>query len=144
MMIFVTQQTNRLLYVLQFAFEQWSKISYQLTQSEDKFIVHTGPKINYSDTPLCKDEILIYPSGFLNETSYRFFSPDSEKRNETMLLFPSKKTTGNSYPFDIFSAVFYMLSRYEEYGNKAKDKYGRFPAKESLAYNHKLPSFAHC
>ncbi len=29
-----------------------------------------------------------------------------------------------------------MLSRYEEYNNKAKDKWGRFPAKESLAYKY--------
>ena len=136
MMIFVTQQSNRLLYVLQFVFEEWSTLSYRLTQSKEEFIAYTEAKINYSDTPLCKEEIHINPSGFLTETKHRSFTPDIETRKEKTVLFPAKKTTENSYHFDIFSAIFYMLSRYEEYGSKAKDKYGRFPAKESLAYKH--------
>jgi len=34
-------------------------------------------------------------------------------------------------PFDIFSASFYLLSRYEEYLPHVKDEYGRFTATES-------------
>lgn len=34
---------------------------------------------------------------------------------------------------DIFSSSFFMLTRWEEYVNKAKDGHGRFPAHESLA-----------
>jgi len=41
-------------------------------------------------------------------------------------------------PFDIFAASFYLLSRYEEYMPHVKDDYGRFMAKESLAYNHRF------
>ena len=37
-------------------------------------------------------------------------------------------------PFDIFSASFYLLSRYEEYLPHVKDEFGRFPASESLAF----------
>lgn len=37
-------------------------------------------------------------------------------------------------PYDVFSAAFYMVSRYEEYLPFRKDKYGRFKAEESLAY----------
>lgn len=35
---------------------------------------------------------------------------------------------------DIFSASFFMLTRWEEYVNKNRDSYNRFPAYESLAY----------
>jgi len=35
---------------------------------------------------------------------------------------------------DIFSASFFMLTRWEEYVNRTRDKHGRFPATESLAY----------
>ena len=35
---------------------------------------------------------------------------------------------------DIFSASFFMLTRWEEYVNKKRDKHNRFPATESLAY----------
>ena len=35
---------------------------------------------------------------------------------------------------DIFSASFFMLTRWEEYVNKNRDNHNRFPATESLAY----------
>ena len=35
---------------------------------------------------------------------------------------------------DLFAACFFMLTRWEEYVNKTRDKYNRFPASESLAY----------
>ena len=41
-------------------------------------------------------------------------------------------------PYDIFAASFYLLSRYEEYLPHVKDDYGRFMAKESLAYKNRF------
>ena len=35
-------------------------------------------------------------------------------------------------PFDLFSAVFYLVSRYEEYGNFAPDTHNRFPPEASI------------
>lgn len=35
---------------------------------------------------------------------------------------------------DIFASSFFMLTRWEEYANKNRDKHNRFPAYESLAY----------
>lgn len=35
---------------------------------------------------------------------------------------------------DIFASSYFMLSRWEEHVNKARDNHNRFPAKESLAY----------
>lgn len=38
-------------------------------------------------------------------------------------------------PFDVFSAVFYLVSRYEEYDTAhGRDEHGRFQAQHSLAY----------
>ena len=37
---------------------------------------------------------------------------------------------------DIFASSFFMLTRWEEYVNKKRDKHNRFPAYESLAYNN--------
>lgn len=42
--------------------------------------------------------------------------------------------TDGDIPFDIFSAAFYLVSRYEEYLRHNKDEYGRYPHKESLAF----------
>ena len=37
---------------------------------------------------------------------------------------------------DIFASIFFMLTRWEEYVNKNRDKHDRFPATESLAYKN--------
>ena len=37
---------------------------------------------------------------------------------------------------DIFASSFFMLTRWEEYVNKTRDKHNRFPAIESLAYKN--------
>lgn len=40
--------------------------------------------------------------------------------------------------FDLFGSAFFMLSRYEEAVTGARDKHGRFDAKESVAWKEKL------
>ncbi|MEI2740554.1 MAG: polysaccharide deacetylase family protein [Chitinophagaceae bacterium] len=42
--------------------------------------------------------------------------------------------TGGDFPFDIFAASFYLLSRYEEYLPHQKDMYGRYAHENSLAF----------
>lgn len=43
---------------------------------------------------------------------------------------------GYTIPFDIFSATFYLLSRYEEYLSYTPDKHNRYPHTESIMYQH--------
>ena len=47
-----------------------------------------------------------------------------------------EQTENSALPFDVFAAGFYLLSRYEEYLPHIKDRFHRFPAKESLAYKN--------
>ena len=61
-------------------------------------------------------------------------------QQEDLKVFPFEDTVGffgtsdNSImPFDVFSASFYLASRYEEYAPFRPDKFGRFPAEESIA-----------
>ncbi len=137
MIVFTSQPpSNRLLFVLQFMFAQFSQISYRVTQSEEEFSKEPGAKINYSNRIICSGEICIQPSGFLEEKSVHPFTPEIKIIDIIPILFPSPSGNENSHPFDIFSAVFYLLSRYEEYISKAEDKWGRFPAKESVAYKN--------
>lgn len=49
-------------------------------------------------------------------------------------LFPI--STEGSFKFDIFSAIFYCLSRHEEYGDFKKDKHDRFCGLQSHAAKH--------
>ena len=49
-------------------------------------------------------------------------------------VFFSTKQNGYTLPFDIFSAAFFLLSRYEEYYQYTPDKHGRYPASDSILY----------
>ena len=42
----------------------------------------------------------------------------------------------HTLPFDIFSAIFYLISRYEEYLPYTPDKHGRYPVTESILYKN--------
>ncbi|PZF72946.1 hypothetical protein DN068_11080 [Taibaiella soli] len=55
---------------------------------------------------------------------------------ETLAYNPSEK----AFSFDVFSAVFYLIARYEEYAPNrfTPDKHNRFPATESVLYKRGL------
>ncbi len=138
MIVFTTQQSNRLSYVLHFVFRQSGNLSFETTDSETAYKAHRGPKINYTDQPLREDDLHICPSGFLWEKHHRPFTPPVAVANGMTTLFPTEKKAANTWHFDLFAAVFYLISRYEEYGSHPKDKYGRFPAQQSLAHKHQF------
>jgi hypothetical protein len=45
-------------------------------------------------------------------------------------------TPDSDFPFDVFAASFFLVSRYEEYLDFQPDEYGRFPASLSLAFKN--------
>lgn len=47
---------------------------------------------------------------------------------------PTIFVSNGEIPFDLFSATFYLLSRYEEHCDSEKDQHGRFIAQNSIAY----------
>lgn len=51
-----------------------------------------------------------------------------------MYIFPAPD--GFDLPFDLFSASFFLLSRYEEYLPYIPDQFGRFEADQSLAFRN--------
>jgi hypothetical protein len=89
--------------------------------------------INHSSTPI-NGAFNIYATGLLHETTIRPINPGVVKQQGQTLLFPAPP--GFSLPFDVFSAAFYLLSRYEEYLPYKPDRHGRFEANQSLAYRH--------
>jgi len=63
----------------------------------------------------------------IKDTFFNKFPKDLEYLNE-------KNIPKSIKELDIFSACFFMLTRWEEYVNKNRDSHNRFPAYESLAY----------
>lgn len=103
----------------------------QLTTDTFYFRDYNGPKINYGYDAISNDEFLIVNYPLLFEDSIK-------KQNISCFEFNGNKAffkSDGDHPFDIFSAVFYLLSRYEEYLPHDKDEYGRYAHDNSLAYS---------
>lgn len=125
----------RLQYVLDVLFHHIWKKEYRLFVDAQEFRQQTGPKIMYGTIPLEKTNALFIPaSGFLENASTEDNPLVVGWKEDLPLLFP--KSPYDGLPFDIFSAIFFMLSRWEEYRSGPKDEFGRFPAKSSMAYKH--------
>src|SRR5690606_16089397 len=133
LLIFTHKITNRLTYICKQLFENILGIEIGFTTKVEDFIKHHGPKMTYSKQPL-QNEFFIRCNDLLFEQGIN----DVEVRVVDWDGLPGFFSAGekSSLPFDIFSASFLLLSRYEEYLPHVKDAVGRFPAKESLAYKH--------
>jgi hypothetical protein len=94
-----------------------------------------GPKISYGKAE-SGSGLSVPADGFLFRTGVKPIEPELKKEGDLPLLFPSKGPFDLS--FDVFSAAFYLLSRYEEYLPFRSDEHGRFPLTESFLFKHKL------
>jgi hypothetical protein len=99
------------------------------TKVED-FIKHTGPKITYSKQPL-QNEFFVRSNELLFVHGINDLQITVEDWEGTPCFFRTKEPS--VIPYDIFSASFYLLARYEEYLPYLKDTHGRFPPLESIA-----------
>lgn len=104
------------------------------TKVED-FIKHNGPKMTYSKQPL-QNEFFIRSNDLLFEQGINDLEIKVSDWDGVPCFFASGEKS--TVPYDVFSASFFLLSRYEEYLPHVKDSVGRFPVKESLAYQHKF------
>lgn len=130
MIIYSPTISHRLSYIADFIGRQLSGQPALLTDKQDEFIAATGPRINYSAARITPDETWIIPHGLLAEKGIQQQATDCFEWNGYTAFFK----TGGDIPFDLFAAIFYLLSRYEEYHPHQKDMYGRYAHENSLAY----------
>lgn len=136
--IYAAFTSNRLTYVLDFIFNEVLGVEYILTNAETEYLSSPYFRINYSHKNLISD-LHIGSSGLLYETEIVEKEIYCTKWNELPIFF---QTQESEIPFDFFSAVFYLLSRYEEYLPHELDSYFRFPHVQSIAFQNnflKLP-----
>ena len=130
MIVYAKKITPRLQYIADFIGKEIFGEAFQLTADSFYFNDHTGPKINYSDTKINNEELIINNCSLLFEDSIKEQSINCFEVNGFKAFFQ----TGGDYPFDIFAAAFYLLSRYEEYLPHQKDMYGRYAHENSVAF----------
>lgn len=130
LLIYSPKSTTRLQYICKFIFEEVLGTSYTLTIDEVNFNDYDGFKINYSDIFL--EEIFqIKPHSILFETGISEQDVNCFVHKEHKAFF---KKENAHYPFDVFAATFYLITRYEEYLPHRLDMYGRYAHENSIAY----------
>lgn len=135
LLIFTHKITNRLTYTAKQIFEKILGVEVIFTTKVEDFIKHGGPKMTYSKQPL-QNEFFIRSNDLLFEQGINDLDVKVSDWDGIPCFFSAGEKS--AIPFDVFSASFFLLSRYEEYLPHVKDSVGRFPVKESLAYQHKF------
>lgn len=123
--------SSRLQYTCNFIFKELMGIPFSVTIDSEEFKNYDGIKINYSNSTICEKELHISAVDLLFEQNITPQTIECFEINNNKAFF---KTTHSGFPFDIFAASFYLLSRYEEYLPHEKDMYGRYAHENSLAF----------
>jgi hypothetical protein len=127
----VTDQNGpRLNYILDYILKELCGIDYNIV-----YDIHhnpVGPTIFYCQKLSVEQHFHIVAVGLLSENIV--YTQDIKIGNwlGNATFFPIGK---GSIPFDVFSASFYLISRYEEYLDHQKDKFGRYSHLDSIAFN---------
>ena len=132
--IYSSQQSKRLDFVIELIFNQLLGLQYEFIENPQLAQVVYGNSvsgINAICIPI--GHTLLFDRGF---TPIEVTANNSGA--ETM-LFPVETTPDNFWHFDLFAAVFYLVSRYEEYQGFEPDAHRRFPPEASIL--HQTQSF---
>ena len=127
--IYTPKVTNRIKYTLDFVFQHYFGIVYRITENQDFVFNDNDIYINYSNT-LIPNTYHIFQYSLLLETTIQAQQPIVSRATTLPVFF---QTTANyDLPYDIFSCIFYLISRYEEYLPHEKDIHGRYLSSNSI------------
>lgn len=132
MLIYSHTVTPRLQFVAAFLSQYYGvpflvTTDWQYFQQADKAKLYYGPANDSAHTLWIQSSNLLFEGGVKKQTITCF-----EHAHGYKAFFPSEGAVG----FDLFAAIFYLLSRYEEYLPHEKDMYGRYAHENSLAFQN--------
>ena len=130
-LIYVPKLTNRVRYVFRLVFNDLLKISSRLTNDLDAFQSADQPKMMYG-MKAHTDDLFFQSWGLLFERGVHSLEYNPLFYNDDKAFFPVYNEE-SAMPFDVFSAIFLLVSRYEEYLPFVRDQHGRFTAHLSLS-----------
>lgn len=131
--IFTPQITERLRYVCDFIFNNHFHTTYRITNNIEDGSAVNALFINYSLEKLPFSCITIVPHPLLFQSNIQHQEIDGFQHNGLPAFF---RIQDSDYAFDIFAAIFFLITRYEEYLPHQKDEFGRYNHKESTAYKN--------
>lgn len=132
-LIYVPKITPRINYTFRQVCKRILGANINFTTKIETFISYKGIKFSYASQRL-GNEVYIQSHGLLEEQGVNDVEITVTEWEGEPYFF--KTSLQSDIPFDIFSASFYLMTRYEEYLPHVKNKKGDFPATESLGYQH--------
>lgn len=126
-LIYANNITTRLRYVLDFIFNDFFQIDYGITQDFQKFQNYEGFKLTYGKE--LKDVPYVFSENILMDGYFKPLSPTAFSLGNTQAIFKNPNEGG--YDFDVFSAIFFQLSRWEECSDEVSeiDVHNRYTGK---------------
>ncbi len=131
LLVYSGSEGPRWKYIAQALLGDIAGVPFLLTHDREAYLSYDGPCLNYSTQRIRPEEILLVPSGLLEETGVTKRSISTFLHNGHPCFFPVRE---GDLPFDLFSAAFWLLSRYEEYLPHGVDRFGRYDHTQSLAF----------
>jgi Family of unknown function (DUF7033) len=135
LLVYTHKITPRLSYTFKHICKRILGLDVKFTSKVEDFIAHDSLKMSYTKQPL-SNEVFVRSNELLFEQGLSDLDINVQDWDNTKGFFAAGDRS--HLPFDIFAASFYLLSRYEEYMPHVKDEFGRFMAKESLAYKNRF------
>ncbi|HPE54953.1 MAG TPA: polysaccharide deacetylase family protein [Bacteroidales bacterium] len=132
LLIYTEKITNRVKFTMGLYFRDILHVKYELTSDQQAFEAYDGPKMSYGKSPV-KDELFLAAEHILFERKIKHIDLNFIDFEGIPAFFPVYNKL-SALPFDPLAAGFYIVTRYEEYLPYKKDEYGRFSAKESIAF----------
>lgn len=136
MLVLVPKITGRVVYTFELIMGSLLRLDFELTADAVKFEAYEGPKLHYAPQSLGQkafvqaSELLF--ERHLHQQTFRCVgfegtvAPYAVDDSDSLL------------PFDVFSASFFLVTRYEEYLPNERDMYGRFKAENSWMYRNNM------
>ena len=126
LLIYSPKRSSRVRYTFRLIFHDLLRIKYHITTDVDEFQSSDLPKFIYGEKAF-SDDLFFRSSGLLFDRGVENIDIQTVEYKDLNALFPIYSQQ-SALPFDLFSAIFYLVSRYEEYQPFVRDQHGRFTA----------------
>ncbi|MEJ8841077.1 polysaccharide deacetylase family protein [Lacibacter sp. H375] len=129
MLVYTPHIRPRISYILQLLNERW-QIEVAVTDDKELFQQSNDVKVVYAGDRIDTTSFFIQSTGLLQQHDIRKQRINCFEWEGVKAFYETNDDVG----FDIFSAIFYLISRYEEYLEYEPDEYGRYAHWNSLAW----------
>lgn len=131
--IYCSENSPRLKFVSDWLFKERLQTDYKIITDiaeaeKEPFVIGYGRQL--------ANGISVPDSGLLWQKGVQNISLSTGVWHDTPTFFAADDNNIYNIPFDIFSAIFFLLSRYEEYLPYKADKHGRYPPANSVLFRN--------